>query len=136
MNLEHDGYKLIVLGERYLDGTLSVTLWTDPSEYSIPEPYCDVTIDTVDSWPMQNKYNPRFFLDFDVDNVVQYVDLPCEPWLEEFLIKNGLAEPVFDENDEPVVHQLESTYLHGDRVYPLWRFNLKKFSKLIDECRS
>ena len=131
MKLEHDGYKLIILGERYLDGTLSVTLWTDPSEYSIPEPYCDVTIDTVDSWPMQNKYNPRFFLDFDVDNVVQYIDTPTEPWLEWFLVRTGLAEPVFNEDDKPVIY--ESKAIHSYRTYPLWRFNLKKFDKLIDK---
>lgn len=123
---EHDGYRLVAEISRYAMGnTPSVLLYT--YGYDIDEPYAHVTVNLDDSLKEQLFFDPSFFKRIKGSYPVQFVDINNSPWLPEFLIKNDIAEPVYDGHGEPVT--ADSGHVEG---YPLFRFFVDKFWYIYD----
>lgn len=83
----------------YMDNhTLAISLVTD-----IGEPYCHLTVNLMES-------------DVFASNDTAFVDTNNCPWAEEFIISNGLGEPL-----GLVGHS-------GFCTYPLYKFNMDKLT--------
>ena len=121
---EHDGYRLVLVMNRYWNDTASVDLWTYGYEYN--EPYIEVTVNTPDTIKEQEFIDPHFFKSIKDSYPVAFIDINNGPWLPKFLEDNGIAYPVF--NGKEFV-----TYESGHVVdYPLYAFRLDKFYVIDD----
>ena len=93
-----DDYKVNIIAEKYHNNTLAISLVTDKGE-----PYADLTVNLADSRIWAN-------------DTTAFVDTNNCPWAEQFIVNNGLGTPM------GIISR------SGFCTYPLYKFNVEKFS--------